>query len=457
MYLEILHFPVVCVVVLRCGSLALTRFLALEEPVKEGAVVSELGRAFRSFEQEGMYEILSRAREGEPVFFAPDIGYYVVTRRRDVMSIFQDTERFSAAIALNPMRPLPPEVCAFLREGRFTHQQIQANAENPVHARVRAAASRFLNMRRFHAMEPAIRELVEKFANRLEGHDQVDLVAQMTYELPARVIFLLLGIPESDTAKIKRWADKRLMFTFGELSPAETMDAARDMLAYWRYCREMVEARIDDPIDDYASAMLALRDGDDGVLTLNEITGLVFGILLAGHETTTTSSTNMIHALLTHRREWERVIADPGLAGDAVEECLRFASSVVSWRRIAREEVTIGGVTIPKGGHVLLSLGSANRDEAHFTRGETFDIARANARQHLSFGYGMHVCIGAPLARVQMRVILEVLSRRFPRMELVPGQDIAWLRTLCFRGPTSLMVAPEGLSPALRAESRLVA
>jgi cytochrome P450 len=435
----------------------MTRFSALEEPVEEGAVVSALGLAFRSFEQEGMYEFFSRAREEEPVFFAPDIGYYVVTRRRDVLSVFQDTERFSAAIALNPMRPLPPEVCSFLRDGRFTHQQIQANAENPVHARVRAAAGKFLNMRRFYAMEPAIRELVEEYARKLDGHDQVDVVAEMTYELPARVIFLLLGIPESDTVQIKRWANKRLMFTFGELTPEETMDAARDMLAYWHYCREMVEARVEDPIDDYASAMLAIRNGDDSVLTLNEITGLVFGILLAGHETTTTSSTNMIHAMLTHRQEWERVIADPTLAGNAVEECLRFASSVVSWRRIAREDVTIGGVTIPKGGHVLLSLGSANRDEAHFTESETFDIARANARQHLSFGYGMHVCIGAPLARVQMRVILEVLTRRFPRMELVPGQEIDWLRTLCFRGPTSLLIAPEGLSPAARKTSRLVA
>ena len=434
----------------------MTRITALEVPVEDGAVVSDIGRAFRSFEQKGMYELLGRARSEEPIFFAPDIGYYVVTRRRDVLSIFQDPQRFSAAIALNPMRPLPTEVCAFLREGRFTHQQIQANAENPVHGRVRAAAARFLNMRRFYEMEPAIRRLVEEFADRLEGRDQIDLVADMTYELPARVIFLLLGIPECDTAMIKRWADKRLMFTFGELTPEETMDAARDMLEYWHYCRRMVEARVDAPIDDYASAMLAIRNGDDSVLTLNEITGLVFGILLAGHETTTTSTTNMIHALLTHRSEWEKVAADPSLAGNAVEECLRFASSVVTWRRIAREDVTIDGVTIPKGGHVLLSLASANRDESHFADGETFDIARANARQHLSFGYGMHVCIGAPLARVQMRVVLDVLSKRFPMMELAPGQDIDWLRTLCFRGPTSLLVAPRGLSPAAMGR-RLVA
>jgi hypothetical protein len=434
----------------------MTRISALERPVSAGAVVTDIGRAFRSFEQQGMHDVLARARAQEPVFFAPDIGYWVVTRHADVQAIFRDTDRFSAAIALNPMRPLPPEVCAFLQEGRFTHRPIQVNADAPVHTRVRAAAAQFLNMRRFNAMEPQVRALVEDYATRLEGRVEADLVAEMTYELPARVIFLLLGIPETDAARIKRWADKRLMFTFGELSPADQMDAAREMLDYWRYCRELVEARVAAPADDYASAMIAIRGGDDAVLTMNEICGLVFGILLAGHETTTTASTNLVHALLSHPEEWARVVADPALITGAVEEGLRFATSVVSWRRIAREDVEVGGVRIPAGGHVLLSLASANRDAARFEDPDTLDVTRANARQHLSFGYGMHVCIGAPLARLQLRVVLEVLARRFPAMALAPDQRLDWLRTLCFRGPASLKVAPYGLD-ALARPAALVA
>lgn len=423
----------------------MTRIVALEEPVTEGAHVSEIGLSFRSFEQEGMHDILRRARTDEPVFFAPDIGYYVVTRRADVLAVFRDHNRFSASIALNPMRPLPAEVCNFLREGRFTHQQIQANAEQPVHTRVRAAAAQFLNMRRFLAMEDQVRALVEEYADRLEGADIADLVAEMTYELPIRAILLLLGIPVSDAGRIKQWADKRLMFTFGELTAEDQMDAASDMLAYWHYCRELVEDRVLNPGQDYASAMLAIRNGDDSVLTMNEIVGLVFGILLAGHETTTNASTNLVHALLSHPDEWARIVADPSLIPNAVEEGLRFASSVVSWRRIAKEDVEIAGVTIPKGGHVLLSLASANRDGADFADADRLDVGRANARQHTSFGYGIHVCIGAPLARLQLRLILEGLARRFPAMELEPGQRVDWLRTLCFRGPRSLIVAPQGL------------
>jgi hypothetical protein len=426
----------------------MTRIVGLEQPVADGAVVSDIGRAFRSFEQAGMHALLGRARVEEPVFFAPDIGYYVVTRRRDVLAVFQDAARFSASIALNPMRPLPAEVCAFLREGRFTHQPIQANADQPVHTRIRAAAAQFLNMRRFLAMEDRIRALVEAHADRLEDRAAADLVAELTYELPARAIFLLLGIPDADAARIKRWADKRLMFTFGELTPEDQMDAAREMLAYWHYCRELVEDRAARPGDDYPSAMLAIRGGDDAVLTMNEITGLVFGILLAGHETTTNASTNLVHALLSHPAEWAKVVADPSLIPNAVEEGLRFATSVVSWRRIAREDVEIGGVRIPAGGHVLLALASANRDAATFADGEGFDVARANARQHVSFGYGIHVCIGAPLARLQLRLLVETLARRFPRLALVSGQELEWLRTLCFRGPRSLLVAPSGLPAA---------
>jgi hypothetical protein len=435
----------------------MTRISALEKPVVDGAAASEIGRAFRGFEQAGMHALLARARAEEPVFFAPDIGHWVVTRRKDVLAVFRDPRRFSAAVALDPLRPLPPEVSAFLREGRFTHQPIQANAEDPTHGRVRAAAAKFLNMRRFLAMEPAIRALVEGCADRMEGRAELDLVAELTYELPARAIFLLLGIPEADGATIKRWADKRLMFTFGRLSPEEQMDAAREMLDYWRYCCDLVAQRLRRPGDDYASAMLAIRSGDDSTLTLNEICGLVFGVLLAGHETTTTASTNLVHALLCHRDEWARVVAEPGLAPNAVEEALRFATSVVSWRRVAREDAEIAGVTIPKGAHVLLSLASANRDEARFAAPDRLDVARPDARQHVSFGYGMHVCIGAPLARLQLRVILETLTRRFPEMTLAPGQALDWLPTLCFRGPRSLRVRPQGAAAGAHDPVSLVA
>ena len=258
------------------------------------------------------------------------------------------------------------------------------------------------------------------------------------------MIFLLMGIPDVDTANIKRWADNRLMLTWGRLGPGEQKAAADEMLDYWNYCKTLVDDRIENPADDYPSHLLALRDDDDTVLTLNEVACLVFGILLAGHETTTNASSNIICALLRDRDAWARLVDDPTLIPGAVEEGLRVAASVVNWRRVAREPVEIAGVNIPEGANILLALASANRDENLFEDPDHFDIERSNARRHLSFGHGAHMCIGAPLARLQLRIILEEITQRFPGMTLVDNQTIDWIRTISFRGPEHLLVRPHG-------------
>lgn len=410
----------------------------------EDRPISPVGSAFRVFQQEGMHEVYARARETEPVFWAPEIGYWVVTRYDDVVSIFRDTVRFSAANALDPITPLPDDVVAGLRKAGFTVQPVQVNSDPPVHGRIRAIAGQFLNAKRFASYEGAIRSIVSDYVDRLDRPGDVDLVTAMTYELPARVIFLLMGIPEVDTANIKRWADNRLVLTWGKLDAVEQRAAAGEMLDYWNYCKALVDARIERPSHDYPSHLLALRDGDDSILTLNEVTCLVFGILLAGHETTTNASSNIVSALLGAGDAWARLVYDPSLIPAAVEEGLRIASSVVNWRRVTREPVEVAGVGIPKGAKILLALASANRDESLFRNPDDFDIERDNARRHLSFGHGAHMCIGAPLARLQLRIILEELTRRFPRMTLVEDQKIDWIRTISFRGPEHLFVRPHG-------------
>jgi cytochrome P450 len=183
-----------------------------------------------------------------------------------------------------------------------------------------------------------------------------------------------------------------------------------------------------------------MRDGDDARLTLNEIASLVFGLLLAGHETTTNMTANALHALLAHHDRWERLVREPALIPNAVEETLRFASSVVCWRRRALVDVEIGDVAIQQGSNILLSLGSANHDEAHFAAPDTLDITRGNAREHVSFGHGLHFCLGAPLARLELRVILEELTRRFPTMRLAEDAPLDLIRTIAFRGPRALWV-----------------
>lgn len=163
-------------------------------------------------------------------------------------------------------------------------------------------------------------------------------------------------------------------------------------------------------------------------------------MLLAGHETTSNAAAAALQTLLSHRDQWEELCADPSLIPNAVEECLRYETSVPSWRRVTTRPTTLGGVDLPEGARLLVGLGSANHDESRFADGDRFDIHRANARQHLAFSWGRHLCLGAPLARMELRLLLEQLIRRLPHMELVPDQEWSYPRNVSFRGPEHLMV-----------------
>ena len=212
------------------------------------------------------------------------------------------------------------------------------------------------------------------------------------------------------------------------------------MADYWDYCLDLVQQRIASPQDDLPSDMLEMRDGDDSVLEIEDINNVVFGLLLAGHETTTNMSANAILTLLQHRDSWDAIVLDHSLIPNTVEECLRYRPSVVAWRRLVKEDVELSGVTIPAGQRILCFLPSGNRDEDRVRNGEIFDISREDARTHISFGFGRHFCLGAPLARFELAVILEELTRRLPSMRLSEGQDFRPVETVQFRGPEKLWV-----------------
>jgi cytochrome P450 len=157
---------------------------------------------------------------------------------------------------------------------------------------------------------------------------------------------------------------------------------------WWRSARE--------PRDDFTSDLLLARDGDAPALTVPEVTTIVYGLLLAGHETTTNLLSNVFRQLLTHRHTWEAICQDPTLIPNAIEEVLRLDTSVITWRRKTTQAVDIGGVSVPANANVLILLGAANRDPAVFDNPDCFDIHRANAKDHLSFGHGPHFCLGPP-------------------------------------------------------------
>ena len=166
----------------------------------------------------------------------------------------------------------------------------------------------------------------------------------------------------------------------------------------------------------------------------------MMNFLFAGHETTTNATANGLLALMENRDQWDALCGDPSLATNAVEEILRYSSSVIAWRREVVDDVIIGGVTLPAGSKVLAVTGSANHDESVFPEAEKFDITRANAKRHFAFGIGRHLCIGAALARIEMQVFLEELTRRLPHMRLVAGQEFVYSPNTSFRGPEHVRV-----------------
>jgi cytochrome P450 len=212
------------------------------------------------------------------------------------------------------------------------------------------------------------------------------------------------------------------------------------MVAYWHYCQDFVQRRIHERTDDFTSGLLNIRDADPTALSQEEITSVIYGFSFAGHETTTNLIANTVRQLLLHREAWNVLCDDPGLIPNAVEEALRFDTSVITWRRITARATEIGGIPVPQGARLLLLLGSAGHDSAQFEDPDTFHIGRANSKDHLAFGKGIHFCLGAPLARMQVRIVLELLSQRLPSLRLMPDQDLRFSPNISFRGPEHLWV-----------------
>src|SRR5262245_30107979 len=289
-------------------------------------------------------------------------------------------------------------------------------------------------------MEAIVRGLTGRFLQERLSGGRADLVRDLAWDLPALVIFRVLGVPDEDVPRVKAGAESRLLLMWGRPTEDEQARLARGMAAFWRYAEALVASRAEQPRDDFTSDLLRARDGDLPALNHQEVTQIVYELLFAGHETTTGMIANALRQLLTARHAWEEICGDPALIPNAVEEVLRLDSSVIAWRRQTTRPVEIGGVPVPGGANLLLLLGSANRDPAAFEDPDRFDIHRRNAKEHLSFGQGAHYCLGAPLARLEARVLLEELSARLPGLRLVPGQTLRFQPNTTFRGPLALLV-----------------
>lgn len=364
----------------------------------------------------------------------------MVSRYHDVRAALRDSGTYSAANALAPLQPPCPEAQAVLADGGFRPVPTLTNADRPAHTRARRIADAAFKPRRVAAMEGYVRALVVRFVDERLRSRQADIVRALTWGLPALVVFKILGVPDEDVESVKQGSENRLLLMFGRPDLEQQVEVARGNVAFWRYTEQMVASRRAEPRDDFTSDLVHALDADGQPLTQQEASTVLFGLLLAGHETTTNLLTSAVRRLLEQRSLWEQLCAEPALIPNAVEEVLRYDSPVIAWRRRTKAATTLGGHELPEEANLLLLLGAANRDPEVFADPETIDIRRPNAKDHVSFGSGAHFCLGAPLARLEARVALEELTRRLPSLRLVPGQHYSYLPNVSFRGPRSLQV-----------------
>jgi len=360
---------------------------------------------------------------------------WLVTRYDDVALVLRD-ERFAkdTASALTPAqiarRPWFRKVFASLNRNMLSR-------DAPDHPRLRALVQQAFTPRLIEQMRPRVEGLTEALLDNVQDQGRMDLIRDYALPLPTTIIAEMLGVPAADRHAFHHWSNALMA---AAASTGRMWRAVPNAWALMRYIRKIVKQRRANPRDDLVSALARAEEGG-ATLSEDELLAMVFLLLVAGHETTVNLIGNGTLALLQHPDQRLRLQSDPALIKPAVEELLRYSSPVeMATERYTREDVTLAGVTIPRGEVVFAVLGSANRDDRQFPDPDALDLTREPNR-HLSFGLGAHFCLGASLARLEGQIAISTLLRRFPDLRLaVAPEELRWRRGLLLRGLESLPV-----------------
>ena len=378
------------------------------------------------------YPFYRRLREEDPVHQSP-LGIWVLTRYDDTVMVLRDP-RFGR------------EGMAELMEARLGVPARPANTRDmlfrdpPDHTRLRALVSRAFTPRVVEAMRPHIQEIVDGLLDAVESARGMDVIEDLAYPLPVTVICEMLGVPTADQAVFKQWSADIARSLDAAILPAgsevitrgqEAGDALRE------YFRSLIAVRRKRPQPDLLSALIAAEEQGDK-LSEPELVATCSLLLIAGHETTVNLIGNGVLALLRHPAELRALADDPALIQTGVEELLRFDGPVQRTGRMTMADVAIGSRQIPKGSIVAAVIGAANRDPAHFPDPDRLDVARRENR-HIAFGFGIHFCLGAPLARIEGQVAIGTLLRRWRALKLVSDTP-EWRESSVLRGLKTLPV-----------------
>ena len=350
---------------------------------------------------EDPYATYRRLRDEAPAYWNPELAFWALSRFDDVLAAFRDVERFSSANGV-----------ALENRGHVAgHFRQMIEMDPPEHTSFRKLVSRVFTTRRIDEMEAQMRVVVRGYLDAIVPNGEADLVAEVSGPFPMEVISLILGIPERDRPELRRLADQLMVRDDGRIEmPAEAIEG---MLGLVQYFSDDLRRRRTEHLPGLISDLLDL-EVDGRSLTEQELLGFCVLFVVAGHETTTKLLANAVDLLAAHPDQRRRLIDDPTLVPDAVEEVLRCRNSTQYMHRTLTRDVELHGASMHEGDSVLLLIGAANHDEREFgPTAERFDVGRKPER-HLSFGSGADFCLGAALARMESKVVLQEIHRRIP-------------------------------------------
>jgi hypothetical protein len=377
------------------------------------------------------YPYYERLRTSDPMHLTP-FGIFVASRHAEASLVLRD-KRFGKDFVDRTMRRYGPQIMNEPAFGSMRHWMLQQDP--PDHTRLRGLVVKAFTARRVEDMRPRIQQVVDQTLDAIVDQGRMDLIEDFAFRLPVTIICDMLGIPEDHReAFYKGSRDGGRLLDPVPLSPAEIAEANAGNLMARMYFEQLFELRRRSPGDDLTSQLVQAED-DGSKLSNDELTANIILLFGAGHETTVNLIGNGLLALYRNPDQLALLRANPSLITNAIEEFLRYDSSVQSTGRVTLEDIDdLGGKRIPKGETVLCLLGSANRDPAVYPdRPDRLDITRPNVRP-LSFGGGIHFCLGAQLARIEAEIAISTLLRRLPDLRLDDAENPEWRPTFVLRG-----------------------
>jgi len=392
--------------------------------------------------QQSPFAAYAALRATAPVHQLPDQGFYLVTTYALVREVLHDPVTYANSVTSARRTEPPPQIAAqieAIRAEGFAYQSALGLSDPPRHTRYRKLVQRAFIPRSLAWMDPIITKASHDLVAALPAPGTVDIVRALAWPVPVYAISRILGLPDSWREDIGRWSDAATASLGAQLEPERWLQVERDMIDYQRRISAELDQRRAEPRDDVLS-VLVQPDPDEGALTNAELVWLVRELMVAGNETTTKLITDMVLRLSDEPGQWDRLREDPARAAAMVEEGLRMATPAQGMFRRVTRPVTLGGVPLPEGAVVFLSYISANRDESVFESPDEFNPDRRNVRRHLSFGQGIHACLGNVLARMEATAVLGELAERVDRLEVIDPAAVRYQPSFFIRGIPDLPV-----------------